>query len=220
MSLMNKSKLYPRSRKLLVTGVVLLLAVPTVTAMALAMRFDVDSIGAAVTQEQESKQKEKAKEKERVDRQSAEYLDGLRAGQKEAERRKQPFTNEDEARLARQMEELKAKGEALTNEDRARLARIKELLQVTAEAYAVEDEARLFRQIEEVKARDEMHASLVRLARIPMDQAIQIATSQFPGKVLQSSLGAKAGKSSANWLPMVSCFITSPSSAPKKALRP
>jgi beta-lactamase regulating signal transducer with metallopeptidase domain len=191
MSLMNKSKLYPRSRKLLVTGVVLLLAVPTVTAMALAMRFDVDSFGAAVTQEQESKQKEKAKEKERVDRQSAEYLDGLRAGQKEAERRKQPFTNEDEARLARQMEELKAKGEALTNEDRARLARIKELLQVTAEAYAVEDEARLFRQMEEVKARDEMHASLVRLARIPMDQAIQIATSQFPGKVLQSSLGAK-----------------------------
>jgi uncharacterized membrane protein YkoI len=89
------------------------------------------------------------------------------------------------------MEELKAKGEALTNEDRARLARIKELLQVTAEAYAVEDEPRLFRQMEEMKARDEMHASLVRLARIPMDQAIQIATSQFPGKVLQSSLGAK-----------------------------
>ncbi|HSE33684.1 MAG TPA: M56 family metallopeptidase [Pyrinomonadaceae bacterium] len=190
MSLMNKSKLYPRSRKLLLIGVVLLLAVPSVTAMALAMRFDIDPFGSAITQEQESKQKEKEKEKERVmERRSAEYRDGLRAGQKEAERRKEPFTHEDEARLVRQMQELKEKGEALTNEDRAKLAQLKQALQ--ANAFAIEDEAKLARQMEELKARDEMHATLVRLARIPMDQAIQIATSQFPGKVLQSSLGAK-----------------------------
>jgi len=41
---------------------------------------------------------------------------------------------------------------------------------------------------EELKARDSMQAALVRLARIPMDQAIQIATSQSPGKVLECSL--------------------------------
>ena len=189
MSLMNKSKLYPRSRKLLLIGVVLLLAVPSVTAMALAMRFDVDPFGAAVTQEQEAKQKEREKEKEKLDRQSAEYRDGLRAGQREAQRRKEPFTSEDEAKL-KLMEELKAKREALTNEDKAKLDRLTQEIRERAEIYT-EDAAQLARQMEELKARDEMHAGLVRLARIPMDQAIQIATSQFPGKVLQSSLGAK-----------------------------
>ena len=43
----------------------------------------------------------------------------------------------------------------------------------------------------EVEMRSVMHAALVRLAKINMDQAIQIATSQQPGKVLLSSLGAK-----------------------------
>ena len=190
MSLMNKSKLYPRSRKLLLIGVVLLLAVPSVTAMALAMRFDIDPFGSAVTQEQESKQKAKEQEKERVmERRSAEYRDGVRAGQREAQRRKEPFTSEDETKL-RLMEELKAKGEALTTEDKAKLDRLMQEIRERTEAYA-EDAGQVARQMEELKARDEMHAALVRLARIPMDQAIQIATSQFPGKVLQSSLGAK-----------------------------
>src|SRR6185436_1979773 len=78
MSLMKKSKLYPRSRKILLIGAAVLLAVPSVTAMAFAMRFNVDPFGPAVTQEQEQKQKER--EKERVmERRSAEYRDGLRA---------------------------------------------------------------------------------------------------------------------------------------------
>jgi bla regulator protein blaR1 len=44
---------------------------------------------------------------------------------------------------------------------------------------------------EELKARDSMQAALVRLARVPMDQAIQIATSQSPGKVLECSLNGE-----------------------------
>jgi len=44
---------------------------------------------------------------------------------------------------------------------------------------------------EELKARDIMQATLVRLARVPMDQAIQIATSQSPGKVLECSLNGE-----------------------------
>src|SRR4030095_10356039 len=132
MSLMNKSKLYPRSRKLLLIGVVLLLAVPSVTAMALAMRFKVDPFGGAASQELEQKEKEKLREKERVDRQSAEYRDGLRAGQKEAQRRKEPFTSEDEARLKRQVEELQSKGQA-TPEDKVKLAQLLREIEERAE---------------------------------------------------------------------------------------
>ena len=43
----------------------------------------------------------------------------------------------------------------------------------------------------EVEMRSIMHAALVKLAKINMDQAIQIATSQHPGKVMLCSLGAK-----------------------------
>jgi beta-lactamase regulating signal transducer with metallopeptidase domain/uncharacterized membrane protein YkoI len=187
MSLMNKSKLYPRSRKLLLIGVVLLLAVPSVTAMALAMRFNVDPFGAAVSQEQEQKEKEK----ERVmERRSAEYRDGLRAGQREAQRRKEPFTSEDEAKLKRQMEELQSKDPA-TPEDKLKLARLRRELEERAEAFTFENGFTVARQMEEMRARDIRNAALVRIARIPMDQAIQIAISQQPGKVLESSLQAE-----------------------------
>jgi beta-lactamase regulating signal transducer with metallopeptidase domain/uncharacterized membrane protein YkoI len=43
----------------------------------------------------------------------------------------------------------------------------------------------------EVEAREVTQAAMVKLAKISMEQAIQIATSQQPGKVLISSLGAK-----------------------------
>lgn len=47
------------------------------------------------------------------------------------------------------------------------------------------------KQALELEARAVMHAALIRLAKINMDQAIQIATSQHPGKVMMCSLGAK-----------------------------
>jgi uncharacterized membrane protein YkoI len=115
------------------------------------MRFDVDPNGSAVSQEQESQQKEKEKEqreKLKEKRRSPEFEEGVRAGQKEAERTKYAF------------------------------------------AY-VENEERERHREEEMKARDIRNAALMRLARIPMDQAIQIALSQQPGKVLESSLGAE-----------------------------
>jgi beta-lactamase regulating signal transducer with metallopeptidase domain/uncharacterized membrane protein YkoI len=43
----------------------------------------------------------------------------------------------------------------------------------------------------ELEMRAVMHAALVKLAKINMDQAIQIAMSQQPGKVINCSLGAK-----------------------------
>jgi beta-lactamase regulating signal transducer with metallopeptidase domain len=50
---------------------------------------------------------------------------------------------------------------------------------------------RLRHQEEELKTRDVMRVALVRLARVSMDQAIQIATSQYPGKVLECSLNGE-----------------------------
>jgi beta-lactamase regulating signal transducer with metallopeptidase domain len=43
----------------------------------------------------------------------------------------------------------------------------------------------------EVQMREVMHAALIRLAKVNMDQAIQIASAQTPGKVLMCSLDAK-----------------------------
>jgi hypothetical protein len=43
----------------------------------------------------------------------------------------------------------------------------------------------------EIEAKEAAQAAMVKLARINMDQAIQVATSQQPGKVLLCSLGAK-----------------------------
>jgi uncharacterized membrane protein YkoI len=51
-----------------------------------------------------------------------------------------------------------------------------------------EFEERARKQELELKARALNQATLARLARITMEQAIQIATSQQPGKVLESSL--------------------------------
>jgi uncharacterized membrane protein YkoI len=141
---MNKSKLYPRSRKLFLLIIALLLVVPSVAAMALAMRFNVDPLDSVTAQQQEQEQKEKEKEKQKEKVRSPEFEAGWRAGQKEAERTREKFdTGFAENRL---------------------------------------------REEEEFKAREIMRAELVKLARIPMDQAIQIATSQYPGKVLESNL--------------------------------
>lgn len=43
----------------------------------------------------------------------------------------------------------------------------------------------------ELEMREVTNAALVKLARISMEQAIQVATSQQPGKVLLATLGAK-----------------------------
>jgi hypothetical protein len=67
----------------------------------------------------------------------------------------------------------------------------KELKLKRSENFEAESDGRRWRIEEELKARDIMQAALLRLARIPMDQAIQIAVSQQPGKVIQSSLAAK-----------------------------
>ena len=85
----------------------------------------------------------------------------------------------------RQVEEEKQRFEA--TRQRTRSDQMKERM-AKDPAFAAEIERR--RQTE-LEMREIMHTTLVRLARITMEQAIQIATSQHPGKVLTATLGAK-----------------------------
>ena len=94
-----------------------------------------------------------------------------------------------EPRTQEQTKEYQAGREAGANEARRREQREREMAgaepgsQVKAE---LAERAR-HEQIE-LDAKQTMQAALVNLAKIPMDQAIQIATSQQPGKVLSCSL--------------------------------
>jgi hypothetical protein len=62
-----------------------------------------------------------------------------------------------------------------------------------------------------MEMREVRQAALLRLAKINMDQAIQIATSQQPGKVLFAVSTQKVGKNPANWLKTESCSTASSS---------
>ena len=94
-----------------------------------------------------------------------------------------------EPRTQEQTKEYQAGKEAGANEARRREQREREMAgaepgsQVKAE---LAERAR-HEQIES-GAKQAMQAALVNLAKIPMDQAIQIATSQQPGKVLSCTL--------------------------------
>jgi uncharacterized membrane protein YkoI len=94
-----------------------------------------------------------------------------------------------EPRAQEQTKEYQAGKEAGANEARRREQREREMAgaepgsQVKAE---LAERAR-HEQIE-LGAKQTMQAALVNLAKIPMDKAIQIATSQQPGKVLSCTL--------------------------------
>lgn len=75
-------------------------------------------------------------------------------------------------------------------EMKMRGARVEQTKERMAQEPLIEQE-KMRRRETELEMREVMHAALVRLAKINMDQAIQIATSQQPGKVLLCSLGAK-----------------------------
>lgn len=71
-----------------------------------------------------------------------------------------------------------------------RPSRVEQTKERMAQEPFMEQEKMRKREVE-MEMREVTHAALVRLAKINMDQAIQIATSQQPGKVLLCSLGAK-----------------------------
>ena len=97
-------------------------------------------------------------------------VDTERAGSSDQEKEKQKT----------EMLEMKLRDARTVDEMKERMASDPEFREEIARKQEMEMEMRAIRQ-----------AALVRLAKINMDQAIQIATSQQPGKVLLCSLDAK-----------------------------
>lgn len=97
------------------------------------------------------------------------------------------FEVEPNAPVAQDPAETKEKEKL---EMKVRGARVEQSKERMANEPFIEQEKMRKREME-LEMREVMHAALVRLAKINMDQAIQIATSQQPGKVLLCSLGAK-----------------------------
>jgi uncharacterized membrane protein YkoI len=95
-----------------------------------------------------------------------------------------------EPRTQEQTKEYQAGKEAGASEARRREQREREMAGATEPGSQVKAELaeRARREQTELGAKQTMQAALVNLARIPMDQAIQIATSQQPGKVLSCTL--------------------------------
>ncbi|HEY6806565.1 MAG TPA: M56 family metallopeptidase [Pyrinomonadaceae bacterium] len=144
MSLLKKSKLDTRKKRMILIGVSLLLLVPCFAAASYAMKFDLQPKATVVNQE--PKQEKQRKEPDRTD---------VR-GQMDMEK----------------VREMKEKMEA----DPAFREEI------------------LRKQAFEIQARGLKQAALAKVARISMDQAIQIATAQKAGTVMQCSLEASHWK--------------------------
>lgn len=132
MSLLKKSKLDSRRKRMLLVAASLLLLVPCLAAASFAMKFDLQPTEIAV-------QDPAPQEREVRERQATEQQMKMRSAM--------PTDPKAREEIMRKME--------------------------------VEREMRAIKQ-----------AALFRLARINMDQAIQIATSQTPGKVMSCTLDA------------------------------
>ena len=145
MSLLKKSKLDTRRKRMVLLGLSLLLLVPCLAAAAVAMKFDLQPVAAAV-------QDPVQQDKERKEREQGE------------------------------LSRVKIEGEKF------RVMRDK-----IEEDPAFREEI-LRKQAIELQMRTLRQAALAKVARISMDQAIQIATSQKQGTVMQCNLDASHWK--------------------------
>jgi len=174
MSLLKQkhSKLHRAVLGLMLAAV--LLAIPCVAAAALAIHFNIDSPFASVAGQEPSREvQEKRERDETKERQAKERWD------KETAELKQRIANETNAQIKadlekalRQREEEKPKAVYTMNGEGFLFT-----------ARVSEERARQEREIQEKR-----NTELARAAKISMDQAIQIATSKTPGKVLECSL--------------------------------
>lgn len=177
MSLLKRPKLNVRRNKLLLVAVSLLLAVPCVAAAAFAFHFDIDPQDSMLISQQEPSQE--AKEKKEKEARVAREREEKEMQEREDQELKEGIEKETNP-------EKRAKLEALLKhrqEERAQMEREGEV--VTFKGNPYELKIRRAQEEAEMKARQ---AELARQAKITMDQAIQIATSQQPGKVLECSL--------------------------------
>ncbi len=172
MSLLKRTKLNVGRKKIWLIAAALLLVIPCIAAASFAFHFNVDPLGGK-TQEPSRKAQEKREARAREEREIKERTD------REVQELKEALDKETNP-------EKKAKLEA---ELRERLER-KTIAGYSSEGpiYVIHggEGAEREREIEAMQK-----AELARQARISMDQAIQIATSQQPGKVLECSLNGE-----------------------------
>ena len=99
----------------------------------------------------------------------------------------EPVAQEQERK---QTEKERQRNEELEMKSRAARGELDEVREKMASDPAFREEVARKQKLE-MEMREVRQAALIRLAKINMDQAIQIATSQTPGKVLLCSLDAK-----------------------------
>ncbi|MFN2576933.1 MAG: TonB family protein [Pyrinomonadaceae bacterium] len=176
MTLLRSNKSNFRRSVFGLTLAALLLAVPCVAAAALAVHFNIDSPPAGAAQEPSREVQEKPELEARRERQVRERWE------KETAELKQRIATETNPQFKADLEK------ALEQREREKVTSVYALEGV---GYAVsmlrnEEGARQEREREE-----RQKTELARAAKISMDQAIQIATSKTPGKVLECSLVAE-----------------------------
>jgi beta-lactamase regulating signal transducer with metallopeptidase domain len=184
MSLLTKPRMTTRWKKMLLVVVSILLLVPCVAAAAFNMRFDLESSLVQDPVKEEVRYKVADTDLDKQKRELATQMESLKAEAARLEGQRQSRANDPEfarqrQRIAEQMIAVKARAAQLEVQNERRSF---------DPAFADELERRreLERQVRDIK-----QAALVVLARINMDQAIQIANSQQPGKVMAATLDAK-----------------------------
>jgi TonB family protein len=174
MSLLKRTKSSLRRNILLIAAAALLLGVPSVVAAAWAIDLNVNF----AAQEPSRETKERL-EKERVEQERGRVELKVRAD-REVEELKQKIAGETDATVKAQLEQqLK----------RAMEERGKTIFMFDRNGNAV-----FFKTREGTEADLQQRPELARAAKISMDQAIQIATSSTPGKVLECNLVGERSK--------------------------
>jgi TonB family protein len=156
-----------------------LLAVPCVAAAALAIHFNIDSPFASVAGQEPSRE---LQEKRQADERKTQEVKAR--WDKETLELKQRIANETNPQVKADLEK------ALRQREEEKITNV---YTVDGGGYAVsfrknDDPARLELERQERGWEEKRNTELARAAKISMDQAIQIATSKTPGKVLECSL--------------------------------
>jgi beta-lactamase regulating signal transducer with metallopeptidase domain len=167
MSLLKKTKLHTGRRRLLLIAAALLLVIPCAAAAVFAYHLDIASVSA---QEPSSAAKERRE------------VEGRARMEQEMKERADKEDQELKERIEKETnQEIKAKLQTIL--DRRLEERAKGGYKIEGSAVTVGDGWRRERE-QEAK----QQAQLAGLAKISMDQAIQIALSQNPGKVFECGL--------------------------------
>ncbi len=173
MSLLKKTTVNASKKRAWLIAAALLMALPCLAAGAFAVHLNIKAAQAQAQQplreDQEKRELRSRREQEikaKMERHIQELEEGIR----------NETNAEVKAKLQRELEEMRMK------------------IKTEGWAATTQGENYVYLKVDEGRAREEreqqdkQRAVLVRMAKISMDQAIQIATSQAPGKVLECSL--------------------------------